>query len=1012
MNHVYYTTRLGFLYLAISLIKNLKFMKKLKRGFIFLLFIFNYVFGNFVLDESRKVNWSNAGVYGGIPHISSPIVNVKDFGATGNGSTDDSPAVQAAIDSVKNKLPAIVYFPEGNYLLKNKINLQNLDGIVIRGAGYRKTKLIFDLNGRNDNCIEVLTYRRGSWVNAVSGYQKGSNQIVVADVSQFKVGDIAEIQQANDPAVMYTNPQWQQSWAENSVGQFFRIVGINGNTLIIDPPLNITFRAELNPQVRRNNLISNVGFEDFYIERVDSGDGNTFYFKNAANCWIRRVESYNTVKAHVSATSCLNLEIRECYFHHSHRYDAGGHGYGVELGFHVTNCLIENNIFKHLRHSMMVHLGANGNVFGYNYSIEPYQDQNPGVWTPCDISVHGHYPFMNLFEGNIVQEIDCTDYWGPAGPGNTFFRNRIEEEGIELMDKSHNQNVIGNELIKSTISVQSDINGTLLHGNNIQGVIVWAENLSKDLPPSLYKTSKPVFFKDLPWPSIGPNNTINSATIPAKLRYEQQDYIPYDDTVSTPIVRVNLIVNPQGSGYVSILPSSDFYIQGATVSLTAEANFGWKFKNWSGDITGNQNPIVITLDTDKLIIANFEKIISTFTQKIAIPAYFYPEENSTYWQQLINSAGPVGLVVVNPSDGPGNSKDLNYERIINNLRSAGIKVIGYVYSSYGNRNVSEVKSDIDKFFQWYTIDGIFVDEADNSSSKVGYYSEIYNYIKQTYGNDKLVVLNPGTNTIEEYMNVSDIIITFEDDYQNYLSWTPSGWENKYSPERFWHLIINTSSANLKTAIDLSKERKIGWIYVTDDNLPNPWDTLPKEEYWNQLINSVSSSSVMSCFLTVRIIPSNEAGRVEVYPQVLNNEYVLGSTVTISAIPNYGYIFSNWGGDVTGSSTTVTLLMDSDKLVVAYFVSISTSTDLPPQKETTTKYLKDNYLLTINNDNRNDVFEIDDEIELLEIYDLRGGLVHKTTQKINSLTFLKIGSYVYKIKFKNGKTKFGSLIVIK
>ena len=488
----------------------------------------------------------------------------------------------------------------------------------------KKTKLIFDLGGSGVNCIEILTYRRGNFVNAISGYQKSSNRIEVSDVSQFKVGDIGEIQQDNDPQLMYTQSSWNTSWAQYAVGQFFRIVAIEGNTLVIDPPLNITFRADLNPQVRRNNLISNVGFEDFYIERVDNGDGNTFYFKNAANCWIRRVESSNTVKAHCSATSCLNLEIRECYFHHSHRYDGGGHGYGVELGFHVTNCLVENNIFKHLRHSMMVHIGANGNVFGYNYSIEPYQDEAPGVWTPCDISIHGHYPFMNLFEGNIVQEIDCTDYWGPAGPGNTFFRNRVEQEGIQLMDYSHSQNVIGNEIITDTISVSNEIRDTLLHGNNIQGSISWASGLDQNLPASLYKNSKPDFFGDLDWPPIGPDKTLNTGTIPAKLRYETAEYIPtHSNSISLYTITIN--ITPEGAGNVNLNPSTAQYPAGTTVTLEAVANQGYKFSHWGGDIINTQNPLVITMDSNKSITAYFVPIstqsgvvVSTYTLSISV----------------------------------------------------------------------------------------------------------------------------------------------------------------------------------------------------------------------------------------------------------------------------------------------------------------------------------------------------------------------------------------------------------
>jgi hypothetical protein len=45
-----------------------------------------------------------------------PIFNVRDFGAEGNGSTMDTAAVQAAIDTCSKKGGGTVFFPEGKYL--------------------------------------------------------------------------------------------------------------------------------------------------------------------------------------------------------------------------------------------------------------------------------------------------------------------------------------------------------------------------------------------------------------------------------------------------------------------------------------------------------------------------------------------------------------------------------------------------------------------------------------------------------------------------------------------------------------------------------------------------------------------------------------------------------------------------------------------------------------------------------------------------------------------------------
>jgi hypothetical protein len=91
----------------------------------------------------------------------------------------------------------------------------------------------------------------------------------------------------------------------------------------------------------------------------------------------------------------------------------GGKGYGIMVQNTSGDCLIENNIFRHLRHSMILQAGSNGNVFGYNYSIDPYWTE---VSLPSnaagDIVLHGNYVYANLFEGNLGQQIVIDDSHG------------------------------------------------------------------------------------------------------------------------------------------------------------------------------------------------------------------------------------------------------------------------------------------------------------------------------------------------------------------------------------------------------------------------------------------------------------------------------------------------------------------------------------------------------------------------------------------------------------------------
>jgi hypothetical protein len=64
--------------------------------------------------------------------LNKEIVNVKEFGATGDGTTDDTSAIQAAIDSVTN---GIIFMPPGTYILTDRIRLKSEISLVGSGKG-------------------------------------------------------------------------------------------------------------------------------------------------------------------------------------------------------------------------------------------------------------------------------------------------------------------------------------------------------------------------------------------------------------------------------------------------------------------------------------------------------------------------------------------------------------------------------------------------------------------------------------------------------------------------------------------------------------------------------------------------------------------------------------------------------------------------------------------------------------------------------------------------------------
>ena len=75
-------------------------------------------------------------------------------------------------------------------------------------------------------------------------------------------------------------------------------------------------------------------------------------------------------------------------------------------------------------------------------------------------------------------------------------------------------------------------------------------------------------------------------------------------TVTVP-TQFSLNIDINGSGSVSLDPPGGVYNGGTDVTLTPVADAGWVFSNWSGDLTGFDNPGSITMDGNKTIAANF-----------------------------------------------------------------------------------------------------------------------------------------------------------------------------------------------------------------------------------------------------------------------------------------------------------------------------------------------------------------------------------------------------------------------
>lgn len=196
--------------------------------------------------------------------------------------------------------------------------------------------------------------------------------------------------------------------------------------------------------------------------------------------------------------------------------------------------------------------GSSGSVWSYNYSFTNMSQTTDNGTVNVGLYTHGGTPNMDLCEGNQTSQAQLDDQWQNSSY-MTIFRNRLpgvyairvaggQGTGIESFKAcatNRHASVIGNCLGRAGIDTHYEISGlgaTQFDGSRVyllgytvgawdaevtntliravnwtsatltnNGITLDGGYTTNDLPASLYLTSAPANWGNLPWPGIDPN---------------------------------------------------------------------------------------------------------------------------------------------------------------------------------------------------------------------------------------------------------------------------------------------------------------------------------------------------------------------------------------------------------------------------------------------------------------------------------------------------------------------------
>lgn len=211
------------------------------------------------------------------------------------------------------------------------------------------------------------------------------------------------------------------------------------------------------------------------------------------------------------------------------------------------------------------------------------------------------------------------------------------------------------------------------------------------------------------------------------------------------------------------------------------------------------------------------------TTGVLIPLYIRPGPE---WERVAAAKAarprvPIAAII-NPNNGPGGSKSESYAAAIPKLAGSAVQVVGYVWTDYGKRPIADVQADIGRWRDWYPdVSGIFIDEMASKSEQLAYYQAV-----QKGARDRgvtFVVGNPGTAAQREMFGAADALVVSEraeaPTVESLQKIAADGGSGKMAV-----LVHGAARSVVDTWLPTAKSL-LSHVYITDDKLPNPWNTL-------------------------------------------------------------------------------------------------------------------------------------------------------------------------------------------
>lgn len=285
--------------------------------------------------------------------------DVRDYGATGDGVTNDSSAINSAIAAMS--AGDVLYIPTGHYMCDSGLSTVTQD-IMIVGDG---ASSILDFS--NASSIPwTINGSSGTTTTLTSDASKGDLTISVTDASSLSAGDYVRLYDDGDFHIAVTTR-----------GEIRQIASIATNDVTFTEPIQDDYETAESATVALLTMLD-VAIQGIKI--IGRGVGDTSTWSGPVVQYARNLSIQHLTVEDGYTTAFTIRDVTGGHISHSHFGPAvqAGFGYGLQITQACQNIVMSQCEFKDCRHGISmggtfcvqrnINISNNTSVYNSNYN--------------------------------------------------------------------------------------------------------------------------------------------------------------------------------------------------------------------------------------------------------------------------------------------------------------------------------------------------------------------------------------------------------------------------------------------------------------------------------------------------------------------------------------------------------------------------------------------------------------------------------------------------------------------